>query len=229
MRKRLNHLLLASIGLLMAVAIAAASPAKPAWSAEDGADVSAERTVAAPAEAPAVEEGKAAEENVGFPQLNTKTYPSQLFWLFVSFTLLYVLMSKLALPRVGEVLELRREQRESNLKRAEELQAEAAKAKSAYESALAKAQESAAEAMSAAEQEISEKLAAESAKFTEHSRKRIATAEQAIAKAKSDALASLADISADISVEIVGKVAAVQVTKADAKKVVTDVMKKEAA
>jgi F-type H+-transporting ATPase subunit b len=178
------------------------------------------------AEGVAVEPAKA---KPGLPQMDVASYPGQIFWLFLSFAVLYVLMWKVALPQVGGVLELRRETREGNLKRAEQLQEEAARATSAYEAALAKAQEAAQEAMGAAEQEISEKLAAESAKFAEQARKRVATAEQNIAKAKADALSSLADISADISVEIVSKVAAVQVTKADAKKAVADIMKKEAA
>lgn len=256
MRHRLpNRILLSSIGILLAGALAAAVAVTPAWSADEAAGEaqavhaeadslakpSAEPMDAAPENATeehAAEDhtteghgaaGHAEAENVGFPQLNAKSYPSQLFWLFVTFTLLYVLMSKMALPRVGSVLEQRREQREGNLSRAEQLQEEASKAKTAYEAALAKAQESAQEALSAAENAISEKLAAENAKFAEQARKRIAAAEQNIAKAKADAMGSLADISADISVEIASKVAAVQVTKSDAKKVVTDLMKKEAA
>lgn len=251
MRHRLpNRILLSSIGILLAGALAAAVAVTPAWSADEAAGEaqavhaeadslakpSAEPVDAAPesaSEEHATEEhttaGHAEAENVGFPQLNAKSYPSQLFWLFVTFTLLYVLMSKMALPRVGSVLEQRREQREGNLSRAEQLQEEASKAKAAYEAALAKAQESAQEALSAAENAISEKLAAENAKFADQARKRIAAAEQNIAKAKADAMGSLADISADISVEIANKVAAVSVTKSDAKKVVTDLMKKEAA
>ncbi len=236
----LNRFLLTAAGLVLgATLMASAIVATPARAEEHSAGAKAIRVAQPEAEgkmmAPAseaTEEGHATEgkkDDVGFPQLKTETYASQLLWLFVSFTLLYVLMSKLALPRVGEVLETRRAQREGNLQRAEELQGETAKSKAAYEAALAKAQESAQEALSAAEQEIADKLSAESSTFTEHARKRIATAEQNIAKAKNDALASLADISAEISVEIVNKVAGVQVNKADAKKVVTDIMKKEAA
>lgn len=243
MQKRpLYRLLTLTAGILLGAMIAMSAASSPVWAAETEemvkpaahGDASAEPMPAGehgasmtPAGEAAHAEGKA--EDVGFPQLNAKSYPSQLFWLFVTFVLLYALMSKLALPKVGGVLEQRRELREGNLKRAEQLQDEASKAKSAYEAALAKAQESAQEAMVAVENDIAEKLAAENSRFTEQARKRIATAEQNIAKAKNDALASLADISAEISVEIVNKVAQVQVNKADAKKVVTDVMKKEAA
>lgn len=239
----LNRIFLNSVGLLLGAAIAAAvatsaraeetSAGAAAVPASERAAVSEEiapsgdKVISMPAEEHEVE--AEVKTDIGFPQLKAETYPSQVFWLFVSFTILYVLMSKVALPKVGDVIDQRRAQREGNLTRAEQLQDEAAKAKASYETALAKAHESAQEAMSAAEADVAEKIAAESAKFTEATRKRVVAAEQGIAKAKEEALASLADISAEISAEMVGKVAGVQVTKADAKKVVSDIMKKEAA
>ncbi len=238
----LNRIFLNSVGLLLGAAIAAAA-ATSARAEETSAGAAAvpmaERTVSEevtpsgdkvismPAEEHEV--GAEVKSDIGFPQLKAETYVSQVFWLFVSFTILYVLMSKVALPKVGSVIDQRRAQREGNLTRAEQLQDEALKAKASYETALAKAHESAQEAMTNAETEISEKIAAESAKFTDATRKRVVAAEQGIAKAKEEALASLADISAEISAEMVGKVAGVQVSKADAKKVVADIMKKEAA
>ena len=198
----------------------AVTPAAEADKAAEGAVAPSSERAAAPAEA---------EENVGFPQLNAKTYPSQVLWLFVSFAILYALMSKLALPRVGEVLDTRRAHKENDLNRAGQLQEEATKVKAAYEAAIAKAQAEAQDAQHAAEQEISEKIAAENAKFGEAARKRVATAEQNIARAKDEALASLADISADVAADMVNKVAGVQVGKAEAKKAVTTVMQQEAA
>jgi F-type H+-transporting ATPase subunit b len=164
-----------------------------------------------------------------FPQLDVKTYPSQIFWLIVSFLLLYGLMSKLALPRVTEVVDHRRAQREGNIKQAQQMQEEASQIKEVYEAALAKAQAEAQQMLAEAEQGISERNAEESAKFAAHARARVAGAEQNIAKAKKDALASLADISAEIAVEMVSKIASVQVGKPEAKKAVAAVMQKEAA
>lgn len=168
-------------------------------------------------------------ESVGLPHLNTATYISQIFWLFVAFALIYTLMSKLSLPRVAKVLAARQALREGNLAKASELQEDAEKTKVSYEAALAKAQTAAQASLIATEQEISEKIAAESARFAEQSRKRIAMAEQNIAKAKADAVNSLTDISAEIAAEIVGKIADVQMSKTDAKKAVESVMQKGAA
>ena len=138
-------------------------------------------------------------------------------------------MSKLALPRVASVIYTRHQTENANLSRAEQLNQEAAKIKEAYEASLAKAHDSAQEVMTAASEALNDNINAENSKFAEHARKRILSAEQNIQKAKEDAMASLADISAEIAAEMVNKIAGVQVAKADAKKVVTTVMAKERA
>ena len=51
----------------------------------------------------------------GFPPFQSETYASQLVWLAVAFVLLYVLMSKLALPRVAAIIESRQNQIEGDL------------------------------------------------------------------------------------------------------------------
>lgn len=166
------------------------------------------------------------KDDIGFPQLNTDTYASQVFWLLISFALMYALMSKVALPRIGEVIDMRQSQRDGNLGRAEQLNNEAEKIREQYEAALADARGKAEDHIRSKEQDISEKVSAETSRFGETARKRIVTAEQGIMKAKTDALASIADISADIACDIVSKVSGVQVNKADAKKIVAAAMQK---
>ncbi len=196
------------------------------------ADAVTQGAVAVPMEAAseshqlAAEETKELQEDIGFPQLKPDTYASQVFWLFISFIALYMLMAKVALPRITEVIEMRASQRNGNLSRAEQLQEEAEKVRTAYEASLAKAQEAAQSAVSEAEETVNDKMSAENAKFSDHARKRVLTAEQNIAKAKADALTSLADISADIAADIVHKITDVQISKADAKKIALAEMQK---
>jgi len=72
----------------------------------------------------------------GLPQLNPASYASQIFWLIVTFGLLLWLMSKVALPRVAEVLEARQEKISNDLEKAGSLKAEAEAVMQAYEKAL---------------------------------------------------------------------------------------------
>ncbi|MFZ9416346.1 MAG: hypothetical protein ACO3CS_15980, partial [Alphaproteobacteria bacterium] len=93
-----------------------------------------------------VDPGMAADaQKAGMPQFDLSRFPSQIFWLGVTFLVLYWVMSKIALPRIGEVLEARANRIGGDLDRASALKAEADQIKAAYEKALgesrAKAQE----------------------------------------------------------------------------------------
>ena len=75
----------------------------------------------------------------GLPQLDVSAFPTQIFWLIISFALLYWIMSKMAVPRIAEVLEERQERITDDLETAERLKSEAEKVQADYEKALAEA------------------------------------------------------------------------------------------
>lgn len=81
-------------------------------------------TVVAASADPADAAGAAAQG--GLPQLDVTTFPTQLFWLAVSFTLLYVLLSRVTLPRVRRLVKNREERIAGDIEAADALAAEAA-------------------------------------------------------------------------------------------------------
>ena len=160
------------------------------------------------------------EAQQGLPQLNAETYTSQIFWLVVFFVLLYLLMSKMALPRVSEVLEIRESNINDNLTRAEKLQAEMETVKAEYEKALTAAHTDAQAVMKKIDENTSKKVNAEHAAFAEKARKRLDQSENNIKAAKEEALKSLEDIAVDITKDAVKKVSGITVTKDNARKAV---------
>ncbi len=142
-----------------------------------------------------------------FPPFDSSTYGAQLFWLTISFGLLYLLMSRLALPRVGEVLEVRRDRIESDLAEAERLRQKTEQAIGAYESELAEAR---AKSQAIAEQtraglkgELDNKRQEVEADLS----KTMAVAEARIQKTKADALSNVDEIASDTAVTLVSKLA----------------------
>ena len=77
------------------------------------------------------------------PQLDVNAWPPQLFWLAVTFLVLYFIISKIVIPRTGGVIEGRKNQIDSDLASAQRFKAETEKAVAEYEKALAAARDKA--------------------------------------------------------------------------------------
>ena len=60
-----------------------------------------------------------AAESVGMPQLNPEFWISQIFWLTLTFGVLYLVLSKLILPKISANLELRKSQIQENIEAAD--------------------------------------------------------------------------------------------------------------
>jgi F-type H+-transporting ATPase subunit b len=142
-------------------------------------------------------------EHGGFPPFQAQTYASQLVWLVIAFVLLYVLMAKLALPRIGAAIERRQKRIDDDIAEAGRLKQESDAAVAAYEKALADARGRA----QAIANETREKQAAEA----EATRKRLegelngklAEAEKSIAATKQAAMSNVRAIAEDAARAIV--------------------------
>ncbi|MFM2128893.1 MAG: hypothetical protein RL477_439 [Pseudomonadota bacterium] len=151
------------------------------------------------------------------PQLDVATYAPQLVWLAISFVLLYVLMSRLALPRIADVLEERGRRREDNLAKAEELEKEAEAVSEAYESALAEARNRAHAALAKAQDAAKARADAEIARLDQALHARTREAEAAIARSREGALREAAGIAAEVARMAAQKVAGLSVDDAAAR------------
>jgi F-type H+-transporting ATPase subunit b len=141
----------------------------------------------------------------GMPQLNIPDFAPQLIWLAIWFVVLYLLMAKLALPRVAATMEERRQRREGDLARAAQLKSEAEAANAAYQRTLAEARVQAQSTI----KETSDRLAADAAErqraLAAALAEQIAAAEHRIAATKEQALAEVRGIAVDVGRSVVEK------------------------
>jgi F-type H+-transporting ATPase subunit b len=139
------------------------------------------------------------------PQLDISTFAPQLVWLAISFVVLYLLMAKLGLPRVGAAIEARRRRLDEDLARAAELRTQAQAVIAAYETAQMEAR---AEAQ-AAIRESSDQLAAAAAErqreLAAALAEQIGGAEREIAAAKQRALADIRGVAVEVAASIAAK------------------------
>jgi F-type H+-transporting ATPase subunit b len=167
--------------------------------------------------------GTTVPEGVGpgkvFPPLDPGTFASQLFWLALSFGLLYVVLKRFALPKVGAAIEERRRHIERDLETAEKIKAQTQLALSRYELALTEARAKA----SAIAKDLRDKLAAEAeaerAKHDALISRKLAEAEQRIAQSKARAVASVHEIAADTAGAIVARLIGTEVSKDELQRV----------
>ena len=139
------------------------------------------------------------------PQLDVSTFAPQLVWLAITFIVLYLLMSRLGLPRISGVIEARRKRIADDLARASEIKNQAEAAMAAYQRALAEARAGA----QATVKKSSERFAAEAA---ERQRQLAATladqtkaAEQEIAAAKERAFAEIRSVAVEVARSVTEK------------------------
>jgi F-type H+-transporting ATPase subunit b len=139
------------------------------------------------------------------PQLEFATFPPQLIWLAIVFVVLYLVMARFALPRVGNIIVARRERIDGDLEKASAMKAEAEAVIAAYERALAQARQEA----QATLKETTEKFAAEAAirqrEIGDKLGGETAAAERRILDAKNASLADLRGMALEVARAAAGK------------------------
>jgi len=138
-----------------------------------------------------------------FPPFDKTTFPSQLLWLSVIFVLLYVLMARVALPRIASILQDRRKHVDDNLAEAQRFKEQSDAVIAAREQALADARAHAQTIINTKLQQHAAEAKESRTRLEEQLRKRLATAEQSIAERSSAAVANVEAIAADSVVAIV--------------------------
>jgi F-type H+-transporting ATPase subunit b len=151
-----------------------------------------------------------------FPPLDTKTFPSQIFWLAVFFGLLYLLLSKMVLPRLAKILANRANQIDGDLAKAKALQEQTAAALAAYEKSLSDAKGNANAIAQETRNSLQASSDAERAKLDAALAAKIATAETKIAASRGKALAEVHGMATESAMAIVEQLTGAKVTKAAA-------------
>ena len=139
------------------------------------------------------------------PQLNPLDWGPQLIWLLITFGILYVLMLKVALPRIGSVLEARADRIAKDLAEADRLRRQTEEAIAAYEQTLAEAKQRAHAIIDEGRAKLKAESAAERARLDAELAERGAEAEKRINAAKTSAMRDVNEVAADVAADIVRK------------------------
>ncbi|MDT0681800.1 F0F1 ATP synthase subunit B' [Roseicyclus sp. F158] len=143
------------------------------------------------------------EEAAGMPQLNLETFPNQIFWLVIALVAIYLILSRIALPRIAAVLAERNGTITNDIAAAEELKLRASEAEEAYKQALAdarsEAQKISADTRAEIQADLDEAIAAADADIAE----KTAESQRRIGEIRDQAAADVEVVAKDVAQSIV--------------------------
>jgi len=144
---------------------------------------------------PAGDHGDAAEKV--FAPFDPTYFPSQIFWLLLSFFTLYFLLSRIFLPRISETLEERSSRIADDLDAASRMQREAEEAEKAYAQALSDARAKAHNVAETTRQSVDAEIEAEREAADAEASRQTEAAEARIRQVRKAALANIESVAGE--------------------------------
>lgn len=142
----------------------------------------------------------------GFPPFEQiDTFPSQIFWLAITFGVLYFVLSRVFLPKIRAAIANREEAIAADLAGASALNAQAESSVKAFEAQISEARARARDTASKAKAEADARVAAETKKVEADLAQRLAAAETRIADLRASAMANVSAVSEEVAADIVEK------------------------
>lgn len=170
-----------------------------------------------------------AEGGAGLPQFDPSTFPTQIFWLVVTFVLMYIIFSGRILPDISGILENRRVQIDSNLETADRLRKEADSVQSSYESQLDHARDESKRMVNEIRTNMKAKSETQLQGLREKAESNMHALEVRLQATKNEAMEQMTTIAAEVASEAAAKIIGVPADLDQAKTVVELINKREAA
>lgn len=144
------------------------------------------------------------------PQLDPSSFASQLIWLTITFVIFYLVMARVALPRVSEVLETRQNRIAYDLETATTLKVEAESVLAEYEASMAKAHSDSQELLAQAASERGAEAARRREELNAKIAAQLSDAERRIDEARRAAMAGIEEIAGDVALSATAKLIGVE-------------------
>jgi F-type H+-transporting ATPase subunit b len=139
----------------------------------------------------------------GFPPFQSQHFPSQLVWLALTFVLLYLLMARIALPRIGSIFAERSKRISDDLAEANRFKEQSEAASAAYQKSLGDARSRAQSIASETREKQAAEAEATNKRLEAQLHEKLAAAEQSIAATRASAMQNVGAIATETASAIV--------------------------
>ena len=160
------------------------------------------------------------------PQFDPSTFTPQIFWLLVTFAVLFVAMWRHALPRISGILEARQQRIGSDLDKAAALKVETERVAAEYEKALVEARDKAAAAIKRADAEMAAEAVQRHESFGKELAARTGEAERRIAAARDQALGNIKTVAEETAGAATAKLIGVELSPEQLRDAVENVLRR---
>ena len=165
-------------------------------------------------------------ESGGMPQLNPEYWVSQIFWLTITFGILYVVLSKLILPKISANLELRKSQISDNIEAADKQREESKSKLKEYDEIISKSKTETKNIFNQAREKALKDINAKKEILNKQIDEEIKKAEEEINKLRQSAPEKITKIAIEISSQLIQKLIGAEVNNSSISAIVGDLSKK---
>ena len=167
-----------------------------------------------------------AAESGGMPQLNPEFWISQIFWLTITFGILYLALSKLILPKISANLELRKSQISDNIEAADKQREESELKLKEYDEVIIKSKNEAKNIFNQAREKSLKDINAKKSILEKQIDEEVKRAEEEINKLRLEAPTKINKIAIEISSELTQKLIGAEINNSSISAIVDDLSKK---
>ena len=167
-----------------------------------------------------------AAESGGMPQLNPEFWISQIFWLTLTFGILYIILSKLILPKISDNLESRKSQILENIEAAEKQRENSEEKLKEYEEIVSKSKTEAKSIFNQAREKALKDINAKKEVLDKQIDDEISKAEQEIKELRNGAVEKINKIAIETSSELIQKLIGAEVNNSSISAIVDDLSKR---
>ena len=166
-------------------------------------------------------------ESGGMPQLNPEFWVSQIFWLTLTFGILYIILSKLILPKISANLELRKSQIQENIEAAEKQKKSSDAKLREYDNIILKSKLQAKNIFKDAREKVIKDINSKKETLEKQIDEEIKKAEQEIEVLRKNAPEKISKIAIETSAQLVKKLIGAEINNSSISAIVNDLLKKK--
>ena len=167
-----------------------------------------------------------AAESGGMPQLNPEFWVSQIFWLTLTFGVLYIVLSKVILPKISANLELRKSQIQENIEAAEKQRENSETKLNEYEEIILKSKLEAKNIFRDAREKVLKDINSKKETLDKQIDEEIKKSEEEIEELKRTAPEKINKIAIETASDLVKKLIGAEINKSSISAIVSDLVKK---